>query len=57
VKQTRFVIVDENRSRDMHGIHQTQALLHPRFPNKVSYLRRYVDKLAFLSGFEPEFFG
>ncbi len=53
--QPPFIIIDKNTCGNMHGIYQTEPFLHPRFPNEVGHLRRYVDKLSLLSGLKPEF--
>src|SRR5262249_1189526 len=54
--QVRFVVVDEHRSGDMHGVHQTNALSHSTLPNEFLNFRRDVDEPAAMGDLEPDMF-
>ena len=54
--QPRFVVIDEYRSGDMHGVHQTNALSHSALPNELLNFRRDVDEPASMGNFEPNMF-
>jgi hypothetical protein len=55
--KTRFVVVDEYRSGDVHGVHQTQTLLYAAPVNDFLNLRRDVDEPASIRYFKPKMFG
>jgi hypothetical protein len=55
--ETRFVVVDEYRSRDVHGVHQTKTFHHAAPVDEFLDLRRDVDEPAPVRNFKPEIFG
>jgi hypothetical protein len=55
--KARFVVVDEYRSRDVHGVHQTETLDHAASMNEFLDLWCDVDESASLRYFEPKMFG
>ena len=56
VVQSRFVVVDEYRSGDVHGVHQTKALDHTASLNQFLDFRCDVDEPAPIRYFEPKMF-
>lgn len=56
VMKPRFIVVDEYRSGDVHGVHQTKTLYHAALVNKFLNLRRDVDEPASIRYFKPKMF-
>ena len=56
VMKPRFVVVDEYRSGDVHGVHQTKTFGHAAPVNEFLNLRRNVDESASIRYFEPKMF-
>ena len=56
VVQSRFIIVDEYRRGDVHGIHQTKPLDNSASLNQFLNFRRDVDEPAATRHFEPDMF-
>src|SRR5512135_526359 len=56
VMQARFIVVDENRSRNMHGIDQRQPFLDTALPDAVLHLAGNIDKRHPRWRIEPELF-
>ena len=54
--KARFVVVDEYRSRDVHGIHQTKAFHYAAPMDEFLDLRRDVDEPASIWNFKPKMF-
>jgi hypothetical protein len=54
--KTRFVVVDEHRGSDMHGVDQTKAFGHAASVNEFLNLRGDVDEPASTRYFEPKMF-
>ncbi len=54
--QAFFVVVDEHRRRDVHGVHQTQPFLDAALVQTFLDLRRDVYEFAPCLDVEPEFF-
>src|SRR4030095_12156278 len=53
--QPTFVIINENRSRNVHRIHQRQTLYHAALPQALLNLWRDVDKRTPDRHVEPQF--
>src|SRR5262249_33292527 len=53
--QSAFVVVDEDRRRDMHRIHENESFPDAAFANALSDLRRDVDETSPGRNVEPEF--
>ncbi len=51
-----LVIVDEDRGRDVHGVHEHESLPHPALPHAVLDLARDIDEATARGDVEPEFF-
>ena len=56
VMKPRFIVVDEYRRGDMHGIHQTKTLSHSAPVNELLNFRCDVDEPASIRHFEPNMF-
>ena len=54
--KTRFVVVDEYRSRDVHGVDQTKAFSHAATMDEFLDLRRDIDEPASSRYFKPKMF-
>jgi hypothetical protein len=57
VVQTGFIIVDEDRRGDVHGVDQAKTFFHAAPANQLLDCRRDVDEPAATRNFEPEMFG
>jgi hypothetical protein len=44
--QAAFIVINEDRSGDVHGVRQQQSILNPAFTQAFLDLRGYVDKTA-----------
>jgi len=55
--QSGFVIVDKNRSGDVHRRHQHQPFFHPALFDQLFNLIGDVDIIPAMRGAEPEIFG
>ncbi len=55
VVQTRFIVVDKHRGRDVHRIYQDQPLLYTTFHKAALYLGCNVDQFPSSGDVEPEF--
>jgi hypothetical protein len=54
--KARFVVVDEYRSRDVHGVNQTKTLHYAAPMNEFLDLRRDVDESPSIRNLEPKMF-
>ena len=54
--EPRFVVVDEDRSRDVHGVNETKALDYAAPMNEFLDLRRDIDEPASIRYFKPKMF-
>ena len=54
--KTRFVVVDEYRSRDVHGVDQTKAFSHAATMDELLDLRRDIDEPASIRYVKPKMF-
>ena len=54
--QSRFIIIDEHRSGDMHGVHETKAFSHTTAVNELLNFRGDIDEPASIGDFEPDMF-
>ena len=54
--QSDFVVVDEYRSGDMHGVHQTKTFSHTAPLNQFINFWCDVDEPASIRHFEPKMF-
>jgi hypothetical protein len=54
--QTRFIVVDEYRSGDVHGVYQTKTFSHAAPLNGFLKFRCDVDEAAPIGHFEPNMF-
>jgi len=54
--KARFIIVDENRGRNVHGIYQDKPLTNATFTEAFFYLRGDVDESPPCGHVKPEFF-
>lgn len=57
VMKPAFIVIDEDRSRDMHGVDQTKTVAHPAFADEFLNLRSNVDESTSAWYLEPEMFG
>jgi hypothetical protein len=57
VMESRFIIVDENRSGDVHGVDKTKPFPHATLTNQFLDRRRDVDQSTPGWNFEPEMLG
>ena len=55
--KTRFVVIDEYRGRDVHGVDQTQAFGHAAPVNEFLDLGRDIDEPASIRYFKPKMLG
>jgi hypothetical protein len=53
--EARFIIIDENRSRDMHGINEYQAVCNSALFQTLFDLGRNINKCTPARNVEPEF--
>jgi len=51
--QAAFIVIDENRGGDMHGIAQQQAFLDAGFTQTILNLRLNVNYFSALGDVEP----
>jgi hypothetical protein len=56
VMQPAFIVVDEHRGGDVHGVDQNQAFAHAALPQAFLHLRGDIDQPAPGGDVEPEFF-
>jgi hypothetical protein len=56
VMESWFIVIDEHRSGDMHGIDQTKNFGYGALPNEIFDLWPDVDESASIRYFEPEMF-
>src|SRR6185369_8350144 len=56
VMQSRFVVIDEYRSGNMHRVHQTKAFSYTAPLNELLDVRCDVDEPASIRHFEPKMF-
>ena len=56
VMQPLFIVVDEYRSGDVHGVYQTKAFSHAAPVNEFLNFRCDVDEAASIGHFEPNMF-
>ncbi len=54
VMKTRFVVVDEYRGRDVHGVDQTKTFSHAATMDEFIDLRRDIDEPASIGYFKPK---
>ena len=54
--KARFVVVDEYRSGNVHGVDQTKAFGHAAPMNEFLNLRRDVDESPSIRNLEPKMF-
>jgi hypothetical protein len=57
VMKARFIVVDEYRRRDVHGVHQTKTFHHAALMNEFLDLRRDVGESPSIRYFKPKMFG
>ena len=57
VMEPRFVVVDEYRGRDVHGVDQTKAFSHAATMDEFLDLGRDIDEPASIRYFKPKMFG
>ena len=55
--KTAFIIVDENRSRNVHCVYKYQSLFDAAFSQALLYLRRDIDEGPAARDIEPPLFG
>lgn len=55
--QARFIVVDEHRGGDVHGVDQTKSFLDARFSNDLFDMVGDTDEIHALGDFEGEVFG
>ena len=56
VMESWFVVIDEHRSCDVHGVDQTKTFRYAALPNEFFDLWRDVDESAPIRYFKPEMF-
>ena len=56
VMEPRLIVIDEDRSRNVHGVDQTKAFGHAASVNKFLDLRRDIDEPASIRYLEPKMF-
>ena len=54
--ESLFIVIDEYRSGDVHGVDQTKALHYAASVNKFLDLRRDIDEPASIRNFKPKMF-
>ena len=54
--ESRFIIVDEHRGSDVHGVDQTKPFSHAAPMNDFLDLRRDIDEPASIRDLEPKMF-
>jgi len=52
----RFIVVNEHRGSDVHGVDQTKAFSYAAPMNDFLDLRRDIDEPASIRDFEPKMF-
>jgi hypothetical protein len=54
--QARFIVIDENGSRDVHGVDQHETLLDTAFPEAVFHLPCDVEERSPAGDLKSQFF-